>query len=495
MASAVVVQLAILCACAVCVYGLEYRQIPGASRGVTADKGAQSKWPIVIPLQRSSVPIYRNGQVASHKTSYSGKISVGEPAQDFRVVFDTGSGNVIVPSVDCHNETCLLHRRYDMSQSLTGSAVNVDGSLVPQDELCDQATIGFGTGNIMGEFARDKVCLGADMCVETTVIMAVHMTTQPFKSFDFDGIFGLALDSLALSPDFSFFKRLADSGQGAELKFGVYLSDQRTKVSSEIALGGYSKTRLLTPLEWVPVVEKELGHWTVEVKAIRIGNRTLDMCGIDSPCKGVVDTGTSHLGVPGSFHAAISSALQVGAGDVEDCRDVKAPTIELVLNGVTISLTPENYMRSVPVAKGVTVGSPRGVTLDSLDAASNAQGAPRVAPPAGGQELVARSGGGNVCNARLMPVNLPAPIGPNLFILGEPVLQRYYSVYDWKEKRVGLGLAANKQNRKFLDMPLEDDDIEDQVVILMQVKFTVTTRKARVAAPCGPRAEGPPLLA
>merc|ERR1719265_119017 len=78
-----------------------------------------SGWPLLVPLIRESVPVYRNNITVSYKTSYSGMISIGQPAQDFRVVFDTGSAHVVVPSIDCTNETCLEHRRFDASSSQT----------------------------------------------------------------------------------------------------------------------------------------------------------------------------------------------------------------------------------------------------------------------------------------------------------------------------------------------------------------------------------------
>jgi hypothetical protein len=37
-------------------------------------------------------------------------------------------------------------------------------------------------------------------------------------------------------------------------------------------------------------------------------------------------------------------------------------------------------------------------------------------------------------------------VGPKLFILGEPVLHRYYTVYDWNKLKVGFALANNKAN-------------------------------------------------
>merc|ERR1719464_2425853 len=98
---------------------------------------------------------------------------------------------------------------------MTATAINADGSPVPPDELCDQVTIGYGTGSVKGEFVRDQICLGdntevhGQFCVEVSVVVAVEMTTNPFKSFRFDGIFGLGLDSLTVAPEFNFFNGLS----------------------------------------------------------------------------------------------------------------------------------------------------------------------------------------------------------------------------------------------------------------------------------------------
>ena len=39
-------------------------------------------------------------------------------------------------------------------------------------------------------------------------------------------------------------------------------------------------------------------------------------------------------------------------------------------------------------------------------------------------------------------VKLPEPLGPKLFILGEPVLHRYYTVYDWEQKKAASVVIA-----------------------------------------------------
>ena len=50
------------------------------------------------------------------------------------------------------------------------------------------------------------------------------------------------------------------------------------------------------------------------------------------------------------------------------------------------------------------------------------------------------------CSARLMSINFPAPLGPNLFVLGEPVLHKYDTVFDWYAQEVGFGLSSSRRN-------------------------------------------------
>eukprot|EP00443_Scrippsiella_acuminata_P048677 CAMPEP_0115179342 /NCGR_PEP_ID=MMETSP0270-20121206/6360_1 /TAXON_ID=71861 /ORGANISM="Scrippsiella trochoidea, Strain CCMP3099" /LENGTH=543 /DNA_ID=CAMNT_0002592319 /DNA_START=67 /DNA_END=1698 /DNA_ORIENTATION=+ len=476
---------------------LQRPAIVDRSEAASVAAATVSKWPILVPLQRESVPLTRNGKTVSHKTSYAGAISIGHPAQDFRVVFDTGSAHVVVPSVTCESESCLEHRSYNVTASSSAFAINVDGSLVPDGELCDQVTIGYGTGKVTGEFAHDEVCLGGDdedsrACVEVSVVMAVEMTTQPFKSFNFDGIFGLSLDSLAVGPEFSFFNRLAGSSLGAELQFGVFLAgpDAGQEHSSEIALGGHNSKRLLSPLQWTPVAVKQMGYWQIDIKEVRIGNKTLDVCK-DGSCRGVVDTGTSHFGVPGSSINEFLTALATDGVEGEDCRFVDAPSMELVLEGFTLNLGPRNYMRPLAVPSNMNVGSSRGVTMESggqadqFEAAAPASSSTRRLWPWQTQKP------SHSCAPRIMPVNLPAPLGPNLFILGEPLLSRYYTVYDWKEAQIGFGLAATKANTEALakegQQADSQDDEKNEIYSFMQVKLTVSVR-CRLALPASGRA-------
>eukprot|EP00931_Biecheleriopsis_adriatica_P068886 TRINITY_DN42777_c0_g1_i1.p1 TRINITY_DN42777_c0_g1~~TRINITY_DN42777_c0_g1_i1.p1 ORF type:complete len:584 (+),score=169.32 TRINITY_DN42777_c0_g1_i1:50-1801(+) len=478
----------------------------------TGGGSVPSSKPHIVGLRRESVPIYRKGKVASFKTSYSGVLRVGTPAQDFRVVFDTGSGHLVLPAAECKSEACqVAHRRkYSQRDSTTSVPINADGSVVHGGDLGEQVTIGFGTGEITGEFARDVVCFGSTFtadedasapkgyvpeveppneeglvkagaesqvvynktCVEMSLIVAVEMSNQPFKTFQFDGILGLSLDGLAMNKNFSTFDMLVRSGIAAQPIFSVFLTDGEFGEESEVAMGGVDSRRLIEPISWSEVAMHELGYWQVRIKGVRIGGEEIDICS-DGTCRGVVDTGTSHLGIPAPFDKEFEKRLKTDAGDLLDCRNIDAPTIEVELaEGKVITLHPFNYMRRLPLRDGVTVGSAKGVHLKGPENNASAAASPAAANPnpvvlkqeaevnttstrgqvAAATESNASSGNTSAapikrhCSPRIMAVKLPEPLGPKLFILGEPVLHRYYTIYDWKNKRVGFSLANNHWN-------------------------------------------------
>jgi len=414
-----------------------------------------------VALRRESSPVRRSGVVVSYKNSYSGVIRVGSPAQEFRMVFDTGSAHVIVPAAACEDGGCVGKTRYSMEDSQTGYAVNVDGSKVPEGEWCDQVDIGFGTGEVKGEFVKERVCLGSNasdgnLCTEMLVVTAVAMSNHPFASFGFDGILGLGLKSLALAPDFNFVNLLSEAQRVQAPQFGVFLTDGDSGVPSELAFGGYDSTRITHEVKWSHVTRSEQGYWQVPILAIRVDGVELDLCK-DGTCRGVADTGTSHLGIPAPHDRDISQMLAQDAGDLLDCRLATAPTLQIELDKINITLYPYNYMRRLPLREGVKVGTATVANATSFSNSSNSSNASRY------------------CGARLMPVKLPAPVGPKMFILGEPMLHRYYSVYDWDQLKVGFALANVEQNRPGFSLASRGrgelpDDVER---LLMQQRMSV----------------------
>jgi len=303
------------------------------------------------------------------------------------------------------------------------------------------------------------------------VIVAVEMSTHPFKSFSFDGIFGLGLGTLAMSERFSAFGQLVQTGIAQHPRFSIFLADNEAE-SSEIAFGGYNSERLIEPLSWAPVSHVHLGHWQVDILDVRVGGVSLGICD-DGECRGVVDTGTSHLGVPHMAHKEFAQMLSVDAGELLDCRLAEAPSIEIILVNKTLKIRPDTYMRRLPLRDDVSVRNPNGIMRGKDDVS------PFVPEPAlESSGLLAESS--NVtrsCSGRTMPVKLPEPLGPKLWILGEPVLHRYYTVFDWVKQEIGFGLSSSLRNTgKLIEMDPRGSLPMDVDMLLMQQSATTDLR-------------------
>eukprot|EP00408_Alexandrium_pacificum_P029519 CAMPEP_0171291940 /NCGR_PEP_ID=MMETSP0790-20130122/71906_1 /TAXON_ID=2925 /ORGANISM="Alexandrium catenella, Strain OF101" /LENGTH=564 /DNA_ID=CAMNT_0011761669 /DNA_START=111 /DNA_END=1803 /DNA_ORIENTATION=+ len=463
----------------------------------------------IVPLHRQRVPVQSDADTVSYKSVYFGTISVGAPErQEFSVVFDTGSGHVIVPSQACFSETCSIHRRYNREFSAHAVDVDYDGSPVTPGAPRDQITVAFGTGEVTGQFVNDRLCLGsategrvvmdealpsksvpqrADTssnsteeddkhrpnCVELRLVTATEMTHEPFHAFAFDGVSGLGLDGLALAPEFSFFGMMSAQRRLLQPSFGVFLADSDEE-SSEISFGGHSPDMVRGSLRYAPVAFPELGYWQVAITKLRIGNRTMDFCD-DGQCRAVVDTGTSLLAVPKDFADILQDELtgalvDPAAGDdgEVDCRKALGALVHFEVGDMTLTLEPGDYARqsihlqdgfqgedeevSSDAAEAGHAEAHRGAAAEtahssgaSAEAASQeAAGSAGSADAAQNQERVIDwEGAPRSCKPTLMPIDLPAPLGPKLFIWGEPVLRKYYTEYNWKEKKIGFGLAKH----------------------------------------------------
>merc|ERR1719506_3182595 len=343
--------------------------------------------------QRHSSNDGANSKVV-HKTAYYGKVEIGTPRQSFTVVFDTGSGNLMVPSTFCHTHACTMHRRFDRKASATAEDIEADGSLSKKGALRDQITVTFGTGEISGVFIQDDVCIGS-LCTNIHFVGATEETEDPFSSFNFDGVLGLALPQMSQGPAFSLMDHMVQSKALRQSLFSVFLSDSEME-SSEITFGAIKDEHMVTPMFWQPV-SRESGYWQGEIQDITINNKKQSLC---NDCQVAVDTGTSQLAGPTDVIQELSKRLDVKS----DCSNYKdLPDLGFVIDEKILNLQPQDY-----VDKG-----PDG------------------------------------CEVSLMALDVPPPNGP-LFIFGDPFLRKFYTAYDSANKRVGFATARH------VNMPIEE---------------------------------------
>lgn len=142
---------------------------------------------------------------------YVGKISIGTPGQEFNVLFDTGSANLIIPSKDCPKSECGEKPRYDSDESTT---YKKNGT---------ELKIGYGSGGFKGILSTDIVRVAGLEITDQT--FGEFVTAGPhFPNTRNDGILGLAFIAGARDNVKPVFYNMIDQGLIPEPVFAFYLS-------------------------------------------------------------------------------------------------------------------------------------------------------------------------------------------------------------------------------------------------------------------------------
>jgi len=341
---------------------------------------------VSVTLQRSESAAGRAGKPSSdqvHKTAYWGTISLGNPPQKLSVVFDTGSGNLVVPSSSCRTAGCKPHAKYDRDASSTAEDVQSDDGAASME-------ITFGTGSIDGKLIRDEVCIGDSMCVDANFIAAEHETTDPFKEMPFDGILGLGFKDLSAGKGFNLVDGLSETGRLLGGQFSFYVTDGG---DSQVTFGGYRPEQLASDIVWAPVTRES--YWQVLIDDIALDGEPKQLCG-KSKCQVAVDTGTSMLAGP----SELIQQLEALVAAERDCSNFESlPKLGFSLGDTVLNLEPDDY-------------------IDRSD---------------------------NECSLSFMELDVPPPKGP-LFILGDPFLRRYVTIFDRTGPRVGFAVARHGED-------------------------------------------------
>jgi len=405
---------------------------------------------IPAPLLPGQSPETRRVRRQIHVTEYYGKIAIGSPPQLFDVVFDTGSGNIVLPTIKCSDEVCTRHRRFrsEASASSVQLAYEDDTPLAKGQSDRDTTSITYGTGKLTGEYIRDKICFGlgvekGQVCTESNFLGVTQESKYPFIELPFDGVFGLGLAGLSTGPNFNFVNRLKGNGSKVDPVIAVFLRGLDRDEDSEITFGDWRKERLATgeKMRWLPIPQDEAedkGYWLVTMRDVYVGGKALNLCGpagSGDRCNVAMDTGSS-LTMASPYQV---SEMLGAVGLKYDCSNFEhLPELKFVFDaeaGSTYNmvLTPEDY--------------------------------------------VDRTHEG--CITGFQPISLPPELG-RMWVFGQTVLRKYYAVFDAQRWRVGLAVAAHNAKRRApppepTEPPAEKprEVCEDQNVEMQKAPFSL----------------------
>ncbi|XP_017375365.1 pepsin A isoform X2 [Cebus imitator] len=265
---------------------------------------------------------------------YFGTIGIGTPAQEFTVIFDTGSSNLWVPSVYCSSPACTNHNRFNPQESSTYQATS------------QTVSIAYGTGSMTGILGYDTVQVGG--IADTNQIFGLS-ETEPgsFLYYSpFDGILGLAYPSISSSGATPVFDNIWNQGLVSQDLFAVYLS-ANDQSGSVVMFGGIDSSYYTGSLNWVPLSAE--GYWQITVDSITMNGEAIACA---EGCQAIVDTGTSLLSGPTSPIANIQSyigATENSNGEmVVSCSAISSlPDIVFTINGIQYPVPASAYILQV----------------------------------------------------------------------------------------------------------------------------------------------------
>jgi len=390
-------KLVIIVACLVASTSSEIFRLPlekvrrnfGESNQSTASKAGLS-----LPRLRGSLTVSRESKINLHNVEniqYSGEIEVGSPGQKIRVIFDTGSSNLWVPSATMLRLEGLdiTHTGFKGYESQTFKLNGTDFNIM------------YGSGPVAGLLVSDVVTIGKLVLHNFTfaeVIQTSGLGDLYRSSYSsFDGILGLGFGALSVDGVPTVMQALNASGQLKELVFGFY---HGTDEEGQLVLGGVDPQHYIGNFSFVPVISA--AYWQVALGSIKLRANAMEpwATAASNTTSAIVDSGTSLL-----------------VGPVAEVGSIAA------LLGATFT---QNLW-----VTNCSAGSPGiAFVLGDLEYAIQ------------GEDLVIEREG-DVCRLGIQGSDVAA----DHWILGDVFMRKYYVQFDWGNRRVGFAQSSSAARR------------------------------------------------
>ncbi|KAG9350356.1 hypothetical protein JZ751_026711, partial [Albula glossodonta] len=254
--------------------------------------------------------------------AYFGVISIGTPPQSFKVIFDTGSSNLWVPSAYCSSAACSTTFR-NSGRSLS---------------------IRYGTGSMTGFLGYDTVVVGG--ITVPNQIFGLSQTEAQFMAYmKADGILGLAFPSISASGATPVFDNMMNMNLVSQDLFSFYLTS-KSESGSVVTFGGIDHSYYTGSITWIPLSSET--YWQISMDSVTINGQTVACNG---GCQAIVDTGTSLIIGPSNDITSINQRVGASTSNgnsVVSCKNIgNMPEVTFNINGHAFTLSASDYVRKV----------------------------------------------------------------------------------------------------------------------------------------------------
>ncbi|KAK4054929.1 hypothetical protein OIV83_000853 [Microbotryomycetes sp. JL201] len=311
-------------------------------------------------------------------------VTIGTPGQDFNLIMDTGSSDLILAIEGCRG-----------CQRTTPGLTESASSTLEISRNDFQIT--YGSGQASGQLVEDTVSIGN----YTIDVM------QNIVDGSISGILGLGFQSIAQSGATPLVQALAQNGSlpSPEIGFAfkTYAYDELTNdemPGGTMTIGGVDSSAYTGDINWISLVQPE-GYWQIPLEGITVeGNST----GITADAV-VIDTATTLIGGP-------AGAVQAIYANIPEAQPY--------------TLQGESGYYSMPCSSQVDVSLRFGGQTYSIPADSFNAGAIDTA----GQNCLGA--------VFVLPQSSSMP-----WVIGEAFLTGVYSAFRFEPAAVGLATLGN----------------------------------------------------
>lgn len=286
--------------------------------------------------------------------AYIGEIQVGQPARTFRVLLDSLSGDLWLPTRTCPGIDKSIVTTYNRRQSRSFAK---DGRRV---------LLAYKMGMVVeGELAQERIQFG-DLSVQNMTFVQVNKNPdgQYLEHHHVDGILGFNMLSRSSyqdveSPIYEIFRHLKQTSHTMESLLSLSLNHGRDpKRAGELIIGGLDESLYVGEVTWAPVTDLEVFQFKVDKIELRWPEDDSyfetptkeDLLVCQDGCKAVLDTGLSHITGPKRDIEALNKKIRayyVGRGiySMAVCMDQNKslPYLYITISGREFVVTPEQY--------------------------------------------------------------------------------------------------------------------------------------------------------
>lgn len=315
---------------------------------------------------------------------YHGPATIGNTT--FSLIYDTGSSLLWVPSADCTD--C---RKAAVYNSVSNSSA-------------DTFEIKYGSGHVSGQLVVDSVNI-SNAYLPNFVLGAADIVGFPeYDSEDYHGIVGLGWPSLTAQYNVTpLVPALKRAGQINQSIFSIFL----TKGGGELTIGETDPELYVGNITWLFITQK--AWWTLSLVRGYVGGVPV----FSSNEQVIIDSGTSLILGPASKIKAMIIGIEA-------------------MSGVRIRLVGDHY--ELPCSSGKRLSN---VTFTLQGADGDKQDF-----TLSGESLIVGVTQGESCLFGMQPV----ADAPPSWILGDPFLRAFYTVYDYENARVGFAVSSGTQS-------------------------------------------------